>query len=162
VIARTCARHGGVNESGRLAPEAERDSDGDNRVPTVGAFTWAADGPRRRYPDYLLPIAGQFTPTAERFADLREQLLLGYGYQTARAYRADLDDIYAWACRRGFDVLELSERQIRQYQTLLRRRRYSENTIRRRITALRRLYTVRGDESPGQAADGQVNRCRSD
>ncbi len=114
----------------------------DVSCPFVAAF----DAEQRpRYPDYLLPIAGQLVPTNQRFADLREELLLNYGYQTARGYRADLDDIYDWATRRGFDVLALGERQIRQYVALLRRRKYSENTIRRRITALRRLYAHRPD-----------------
>jgi site-specific recombinase XerD len=39
----------------------------------------------------------------------------------------------------GKDVLVLTEKDIRQYVALLRRRYYSENTIRRRITALRKL-----------------------
>ncbi|MFD9684021.1 site-specific integrase [Rhodococcus sp. NPDC059969] len=47
-----------------------------------------------------------------------------------------------WALERNKDPLDLTEKEIRQYVALLRRRRYNENTIRRRITALRKLYAV--------------------
>lgn len=102
-------------------------------------FHWLREGERRRYPDYLLPIAGQLVPDDVRFAEARERLLLNCGLQTARAYRADLDDIYIWSVRRGFEVLRLTDGQVREYVALLRRRKYSESTIRRRSTALRCL-----------------------
>jgi Phage integrase, N-terminal SAM-like domain len=98
-------------------------------------FVRAEARERQRYPDYLMPIAGLLSPADEQFADLREELLLGYNYPTARAYRADLDDIYLWATRRGFNVREVTNGQLRQYVALLRRRRYSQSTIRRRLTA---------------------------
>lgn len=71
----------------------------------------------------------------ERFVHAREDFLMSYCYNTARAYWGDLDDIYGWSNHRGFDALDLSTRQLREYGALMRRRRYSENTIRRRMTA---------------------------
>lgn len=123
----------------------------DDEPPAPPGFHWLREGERRRYPDYLLPIAGQLVPDDERFAEAREEFLLGYGHQTARAYRADLDDAYSWALRRGFDVLKVSEDQIRQYLALLRRRKYTVGAIRRRVTTLRRLQVVAAArESSGQ------------
>lgn len=95
-------------------------------------------------PDYGQQIPGSW----QRFFDLREELLLGYGYQTARAYWADLQSWFEWAIERDKDVLALSKNDQAQYRALLRRRKYSESTIRRRGTALRLLY-----EADGASAD---------
>src|SRR3954454_22514948 len=95
---------------------------------------------RARYPDLLLPLAGAQADQHRRFSELREEMLVDYGYNTARAYWGDLDDLYRWAVERGKDVLMLTERDIRQYIALLRRRRYSESTIRRRVTAFRHFF----------------------
>jgi site-specific recombinase XerD len=92
------------------------------------------------YPEYLLPVVGQMPVADARFAQLREKILLAYGRNTARAYWGDLDDVFWWARQRSKDILSLSEKDIRQYVALLRRRKYSENTIRRRVTTLRKLY----------------------
>ncbi len=75
-----------------------------------------------------------------RFFTLREELLIDYCHNTARAYWADLQDWFEWAVERGKDVLTLTEADVRQYCALLRRRGYSESTIRRRKTALRMLF----------------------
>jgi site-specific recombinase XerD len=100
-----------------------------------------------RYPENHMMFAPDYhdldveiTASETRFLDLRESVCLGYGYNTARAYWGDLDDWFRWARERGKDILELSERDAAQYYALLRRRRYSESTIRRRRTALRLLY----------------------
>lgn len=74
-----------------------------------------------------------------RFFDLREDILLDYGYQTARAYWADLQDIFEWAVERDKDVLALTDRDLRQYCALLRRRKYSESIIRRRMVTWRKM-----------------------
>ena len=74
-----------------------------------------------------------------RFFELREELLVDYGYNTARAYWGDLQDWFDWAIERGKDVLQLTEQDQKQYYALLRRRKYSESTVRRRRTALRML-----------------------
>lgn len=68
-----------------------------------------------------------------KFYDPREQILLNYSCNTARAYYNDLQDIFEWAVVRGKEVLMLGERDIRQYCVLPKRRKYSENTIRRRM-----------------------------
>lgn len=90
-----------------------------------------------RYPKQ----ASLFRPDApERdrpFEEAREEFLINYGYNTARAYWGDLEDLHDWCQRRGFDIFGLTSAQFAQYQSLLRRRRYTESTIRRRWTAWR-------------------------
>lgn len=99
---------------------------------------------KARYPENRMEWAPE-TPTEwAEFADRRESLLLGYGYNTARAYWADLQDWFEWSLRRGKDVLALTERDKKEYIALLRRRGYSESTIRRRKTSIRLL-----ESSPG-------------
>lgn len=83
----------------------------------------------------------------QRFAELREDFLLGYGYHTARAYWGDLEDIKDWADGRGFDVLELSEAQFKQFLARMRRRGYSPSTVRRRVTAFNGLVRHRAERS---------------
>lgn len=110
--------------------------------------------PADRYPEQHMPIAGvdAFVDTTaseddeerslaradyERFCEVREDVVLNYTYNTARAYWGDLDDIFWWCVHRGFDMFELTDEQMRDYDALLRRRKYSENTIRRRGVVLR-------------------------
>lgn len=88
----------------------------------------------------------------QEFADLREALLLGYGYNTARAYWADLQDWFEWAIARDKDVLGLTEIDRKQYVALLRRRKYSESTIRRRLIVLGLLMHVAAELAPPGAA----------
>ena len=87
------------------------------------------------FPKHQSPFQEELPQRDRRFEEAREEYLLGYGYNTARAYWGDLEDLYDWCEHRGFDILELTEQQFRQYQALLRRRRYSESTIRRRRTS---------------------------
>lgn len=91
----------------------------------------------RRYPDHLMPFVRSQEERDAKFAEAVEAFLVDYGYNTARAYRADLEDIYLWARERGWDFFGLTEVQLRRYQALLRRRKYSEGTVRRRGTAYR-------------------------
>jgi site-specific recombinase XerD len=104
-----------------------------------------------RYPDVHMPFAPAYPaeiPGAwQRFFDVREDLLVDYTYNTARAYWGDLQDWFEWAVQRDKDVLSLTERDVRQYCALLRRRKYSENTIRRRKTALRLLIRRGGSQN---------------
>lgn len=106
-------------------------------------------GNSQLYPDADLPIAGgsdgwrtRFAPLTwwDDFARVREDVLLDFGYNTARAYWGDLDDVAYWCAERGFNPLVLTQKQVRAYVALLRRRKYSESTIRRRVTALRKFY----------------------
>ena len=96
-----------------------------------------------RYPENTMEFAptypGDIPEQWQRFFDLREELLLDYGYNTARAYWADLQDWFEWAVARDRDVLALTERDEKQYYALLRRRGYAESTVRRRKTAMRLL-----------------------
>lgn len=73
----------------------------------------------------------------QRFAELREDFLLGYGYNTARAYWGDLEDIKDWAEERGLDVLGLTDKQFKQYLVRMKRRGYSASTVRRRRSTWR-------------------------
>ena len=107
----------------------------------------AADTPVY-YPDADMPFARSIPETYQRFAQIREDICLDYGYNTARAYWADLDDLFYWATERGKDPLNLSDKDITQYIALLRRRKYSENTIRRRKVVIRKL----GQRTTGRAA----------
>ena len=114
-----------------------------NREAPVDGGHDAAAG-KRRYPDNQRMFPTEAPDDAipeswQRFYDTRESILLDYSYNTARAYYADLQDIFEWAMARDKDVLALSERDIRQYCALLRRRKYSENTIRRRMVAWGKL-----------------------
>lgn len=101
------------------------------------------DAHEQRYPDYLMDFPPDLSPEQvqrwRRFFDLREDILLDYGYQTARAYWTDLQDIFEWAVARDKDVLALTDRELRQYCALLRRRKYSEATIRRRMVSWRKM-----------------------
>lgn len=96
-----------------------------------------------RYPEHLMEFPPASTADQDLrwqlFFDLREDILIDYDYQTARAYWADLQDIFEWAVVREKDVLKLTDKDIRQYCALLRRRKYSENTIRRRLISWRKL-----------------------
>jgi len=115
------------------------------------------------YPDHLLPVISAQQVDYGRFAEIRESVLLNHGQNTARAYWGDLDDVFWWAQARGKEVLELSAKDIRQYVALLRRRKYSESTIRRRVTALRKLYdelVARGISEANPAAAVVIRRAR--
>lgn len=92
------------------------------------------------YPDADMPFARSIPETYQRFAQIREDICLDYGYNTARAYWADLDDLFYWATDRNKNPLTLSDKDITQYIALLRRRKYSENTIRRRKVVIRKLW----------------------
>lgn len=91
------------------------------------------------YPDKSMPFARTIPEQYERFAQIREDICLDYGYNTARAYWGDLDDLFYWAVERNKDPLNLNDKDITQYIALLRRRKYSENTIRRRKVVIRKL-----------------------
>lgn len=92
-----------------------------------------------RYPENHMEFAPETPDEWEEFANRREALLLNYGYNTARAYWADLQDWAEWAYRRGKNVLALTEKDKKEYVALHRRRKYSENTIRRRLIVIRLL-----------------------
>lgn len=80
-----------------------------------------------------MPLAGELEDRRREFNERREAFLLGYTYNTARAYWSDLEQIADWAEERDKDVLGLTEKDLKQYVALLRRRGYSEGTVRRRV-----------------------------
>lgn len=90
------------------------------------------DVPSTRYPEDQSPLRAQLIERHQRFAELREDFLLGYGYNTARAYWGDLEHLNDWCLERGLDILALEDGDLRKYQTWMRRRNYSSSTIRRR------------------------------
>lgn len=91
-----------------------------------------------------MPFAPPVPASWTEFANAREALLLDYSYNTARAYWSDLQDWFEWAVRRDRNIMALSDADIGEYVALLRRRKYSEHTIRRRLVTLRLLYRRRG------------------
>ena len=96
-----------------------------------------------KYPESEMEFApaypDEIPESWRRFFDLREDLLLDYGYNTARAYWGDLQHWFEWAVERDKDVLLLTRREQTQFIALLRRRGYSEGTIRRRRYSYRAL-----------------------
>lgn len=111
-----------------------------------------------RYPEDRSPQLARLEERYQRFAELREDLLLNYGYNTARAYWADLQHLLEWALNREKDVLALSDRDIKQYVALLRRRKYSESTIRRRLTSLRALDLLLAGKTVSEEAVDDCDR----
>jgi site-specific recombinase XerD len=90
-----------------------------------------------RYPEDHSTFIRELPERDRRFAEAREDYLMNYRYNTARAYWGDLEHLYDWCESKELDIFALTEQQFRQYQALLRRRKYSESTIRRRRTAWR-------------------------
>jgi site-specific recombinase XerC len=116
-----------------------------------------------RYPDYLMSVAGsshadQSPPRSgpgscaaqsrqhyERFCAWREEMLVNYGYNTARAYWSDLEGWRDWCCDEEptVDALEPSPNDIVRYLRELIESGYSPNTVARRLTALRLFFDIR-------------------
>jgi site-specific recombinase XerD len=95
-----------------------------------------------RYPKQDAMFKPDLAARFDLFADIREDFLLGFGYNTARAYWADLDDLLFWAAEAGLDPLALTEGHIKSYMRVLTERGYSSSTLRRRRTAFRGFYEV--------------------
>lgn len=99
-----------------------------------------------RYPENHMDFAPEIPERWQEFLDRREALLLNYGYNTARAYWGDLQDWFEWAVEHDKDILNLTDKDKTQYIALLRRRKYSENTIRRKRVSLKLLLEYSGEE----------------
>lgn len=106
-----------------------------------------SDDQARYYPTNQMPIAGELSDRRREFNKLREQFLLDYTYNTARAYWSDLEQIADWAEERRKDLMTLGAEDLRDHAALLRRRHYSENTVRRRLTVWR-LFLRSIDSEP--------------
>lgn len=98
------------------------------------------DGGGSYYPEDQSPFRAKLAVRYERFAELREAVLLDYGFHTAVAYWVDLDDLMRWCFANDVDVLNPQPADAARYLDELRERRYSPNTIARRLTAMRRFY----------------------
>ena len=85
-----------------------------------------------RYPENRSPLRAELEERYPRFARLREDFLLDYGYNTARAYWGDLEHLNDWCMERGLDILALDDKDLKKYLAWMRRRGYSGSAVRRR------------------------------
>lgn len=97
-----------------------------------------------RYPESVSPMRAELEERYPRFAELREDCLLEYGYNTARAYWGDLEHLNDWCIERSIDVLALSETNLTEYLAWMAALGYSMNTMRRRRSAIRVFQTSCG------------------
>jgi site-specific recombinase XerD len=81
-------------------------------------------------------------PRDQRYAALRDEYVIGFRYQTARAYAADLDHLFDWATADGLDVIGLTAADIERYVAALSSQQYAPNTMVRKRTALRGFYSL--------------------
>jgi site-specific recombinase XerD len=81
-------------------------------------------------------------PHHQRYATLRDEFVIGFRYQTARAYAADLDHLFTWTLALGLDVMDLTDRDIERYVAKLKVENFSPNTMIRKRTALRGFYSL--------------------
>jgi site-specific recombinase XerD len=81
-------------------------------------------------------------PHHQRYAALRDEFVIGFRYQTARAYAADLDHLFSWALTSGLDVMGLTVSDIERYVATLHVEKFSPNTMIRKRTALRGFYSL--------------------
>jgi site-specific recombinase XerD len=91
------------------------------------------------YPNDDMPFRAQLAERDQRFEDVCEEVLLDYGRNTARAYAADLDDVYAWCEAHSMSIFTLSGPDFNRYLESLAHLGYSLNTLRRRRTSFRHL-----------------------
>lgn len=96
----------------------------------------------QRYLNTRSPARSVLAPRDQRFAALRDEFVVGFGYHTARAYAADLDHLHAWASAAGLDVVCLTASDIERYVEELQSQNYSPNTMVRKRTALRGFYSL--------------------
>lgn len=113
-----------------------------------------------RRPDSQIRFSPEIPEKWLQFAVPREDLLIDYGYNKAGAYWADFQDFFEWAVAGDKDVLQLTERGLRQHVALLRRRKHSESSNRRRITVMRPRdgLAVQGNTRFGNASADSVPR----
>ncbi len=93
------------------------------------------------YPNYRGMIIGEDIREADEFDLLREQLLEGYGYNTARAYWGDLEHWRDWCEDQDspFHPFDSTTEQIDAYLKQMAVDGYSPNTRARRLTAIRTM-----------------------
>jgi site-specific recombinase XerD len=99
----------------------------------------------QRYLNTRSPDRSDLATSDQRFAALRDEFVVGFGYQTARAYAADLDHLHAWAAAAKLNVVNLTAGDIERYVVELQAQNYSPNTMVRKRTALRGFYALASD-----------------
>jgi site-specific recombinase XerD len=99
----------------------------------------------RRYLETRSGARSDLKPADQRYAALRDEFVVGFGYQTARAYAADLDHLFGWAAASDLDIVGLTTRDITRYVASLNSHEYSPNTLVRKRTALRGFYALAAD-----------------
>jgi len=95
-----------------------------------------------RYLGSRSPLRSDLEPRDQRYAALRDEFVIGFGYQTARAYAGDLDHLFDWAAATKLDVLALTDSDIERYVADLQSQKYTANTLIRKRTALRGFYSL--------------------
>jgi hypothetical protein len=95
------------------------------------------------------PFLGKL-PDKGEFDVAREDFLLGFKENTARAYKADLEDWWEWCSEERVDPLRPSEEDVERYVSSLGRRGYSPGTVGRRTAALNGLIRCPPDRSAGR------------
>jgi site-specific recombinase XerD len=95
-----------------------------------------------RYLDTRSLIRSDLEPRDQRYAALRDEFVVAFGYHTARAYAGDLDHLFGWAATAKLDVLDLTDNDIERYVAALRSQNYTANTLIRKRTALRGFYSL--------------------
>jgi site-specific recombinase XerD len=96
----------------------------------------------RRYLETRSGARSALRPPDQRYAALRDEFVVGFGYHTARAYAGDLDHLFGWAAASELDIVGLTVRDIKRYVASLHSQKYSPNTLIRKRTALRGFYAL--------------------
>jgi site-specific recombinase XerD len=100
----------------------------------------------RYYPEDRSPFRAELEVNDERFAQLREAVVLNYDFNTAAAYWGDLDDLRWWCLHEGINILNPTGDDIDRYLDGLQKNRYSPNTVARRLTTFRLFYDLLVEE----------------
>lgn len=103
------------------------------------------------YPQHLGTVIRELPGQADEFDLIREELLAGYGYHTARAYWGDLEHWRDWCLEQepAVEPLRATTADVKRYLDQMGEAGYSPNTRARRLTMLRILYAAvgNGDDS---------------
>jgi hypothetical protein len=100
------------------------------------------------YPNYQGDVVRAIPGEADDFDLLREQLVLGYCYQTARAYWTDLEQWRDWCLEQNpeVDALAVEPHAVKRYLDALHVAGYADTTRARRRSILRRFSALSGSD----------------
>lgn len=101
------------------------------------------------YPDYQRGLLRELPGVADEFDVLRERMLLRYGYQTARAYWADLEHWRDWCLSQHPPVQPLgcANEDLSRYLAAIEALGYAPTTLARRRSVLRRFGALGASEA---------------